>query len=454
MNRLHTIERRGNEYLKHHKISNLGQYLLDVVLFFLLIFNPPIFLGFSFTKFFTILCTLYILFNMKVVNRIFKLNINLRKYVVIQSVFIFYYICVMLINILSFNVNKTTSIQIFANNVVWLISMNIVSIGIMTYAAMKKFSVEDLLRRYIGAGVLQSVIAVICILSPSMKALFNTITARNSSSERITEIMKVTSLFRNYGFASTLFDIFGFAMCSIAACVLLREEKRSNNIINLGVFFFISFAAIINARTSIVLSAITVTLYLFKNIGKNRILYQSFKYKMLFLMALVIAGTFGVVVLLSGGTTSQWIVSGINEIGAFFKGEKTGYFYALSQFLFLPKNLLGTLFGFSLPPEEIIGINSDVGYIRNIWSFGLIGSIIIYGYYLAIFRDSYVIGLKRYKTLTIVLAIMYFVYLIKLNPIIYSMATVIIIPILQYNIHAQRVFKGKQVASKQREEAE
>lgn len=78
-----------------------------------------------------------------------------------------------------------------------------------------------------------------------------------------------------------------------------------------------------------------------------------------------------------------------------------------------------------------MGKNTDVGYVQNIWKFGIVGSIVIYYLNYKVFKLAY-----RYsnssleKIISIIMAIMFFIYLIKLNPLGYTQASVIMFPIL------------------------
>lgn len=399
----------------------------------MLIFNPPILPSFSFTTFFVVIMFIYILWNVKTLHHISRKCSYIFKYVFIQFIFIFYYLLIAVLSFTWADVDLSVSLRSFSNNVTTFLSSDVVIIGIILYCFKKSISLDQLIKKYISAGLLQSILVILCFVSPAIKNFFNSLTAANSRSERIAEVITVTSEFRNFGFASSLFDIFGYAMCCLAALVLFAGAKNYNKLAFIIFFFVISLSAIVNARTSIVLLAIMISVYFFYNKYEKTVSYQN-RGKLLFAFLLITAMIGSATYLSLNNDNAKWIASGIEEIKAFLMGKDIGYFVALKQFLFLPNDFWTILLGTSLPPEQVIMINSDVGYIRNIWSFGIMGSIFLYLYYVKIFYDSYKLGHKEYKSLTIALAIMFFVYLIKLNPIGYSMATVIIIPILQYNI--------------------
>lgn len=105
------------------------------------------------------------------------------------------------------------------------ISIIAVSLGTIIFSTKRSYTFDDILDVYVIAGTIQGCIAVLCLVSPSIKSYFNTLMMNNSGSEKIARTLLYTSEFRNFGFASTLYDIFGLAMSMLAILALYQAIK-------------------------------------------------------------------------------------------------------------------------------------------------------------------------------------------------------------------------------------
>src|SRR5699024_10427956 len=149
----------------------------------------------------------------------------------------------------------------------------------------------------------------------------------------------------------------------------------------------ISFAAIINARTSLIIFMIGILSFL---------LFQNKKYwtRILLFMTIsllvVLPVLNGPIVLNTSNQTFVWVINGFNEIVNFISGNSvdSGYFaYITERNVYeLPKGL-GLLFGTgnrTMGGANYLGVSSDVGYINDIWLGGILFSLIIYGLFVFI----------------------------------------------------------------------
>lgn len=146
-------------------------------------------------------------------------------------------------------------------------------------------------------------------------------------------------------------------------------------------------------------------------------------------------------ILMNGSLSSEWITSGINDTILFFSGQSSSGYYAtlVNNFFFFP-TLLKTIIGAGATPMVLIEKNTDVGYVLNIWSYGAIGSIIIYYMNYKIFKTAYKCSKNQMnKTIVFILAIMFFIFMVKLNSLGYGQASVITFPLLFKIIHDQNI---------------
>ena len=116
-------------------------------------------------------------------------------------------------------------------------------------------------------------------------------------------------------------------------------------------------------------------------------------------------------------TTSDWIISGAEEMVSLFtsspRNGKT--ISALMNDFILPNNLI---FGDGGDPNSFGYTGIDVGYVRLIWMFGIVGTILLFIGYVNMFIISYKNTIFDYgKAIIISICVLFFVYLFKLFPI-------------------------------------
>lgn len=397
-----------------------------VLFMFLLIFNPPIIRGISFTMIFVFILGIVSVRNINNTKKI-CCNEGIKKYLVGLGLFGIYTITTGIVFAI---INKETDKYIISafSTCFYLVCAIVVAVGITNICIEKKITVKKMSDIIVMVGTIQAIIAMICLLMPNIKEFLNEWTINNSSSGVVVRAFSMNQYRRCYGFASTLFDIFGCAMSIIAIIALEKGicEKKQYLIS----YMMITFTAIINARTSIILVVVGSLIVILAQI-KEKMGIKVFS-SILLLLILVIIGIISVLFFTTNtfSENSKWIGEGISEILLMLKGEKNGYFEILfNDFLFFP-DFFGCIFGTGLTPNEAIGVNSDVGYIQNIWQVGLIGSILLYSSYFGIFNHARKNTAKQYPGLFIALLVVVAIYMIKLNCLTYSMASTVFLPFI------------------------
>ena len=390
---------------------------------FLIIFNPPISKSISFTTMFVVISFFYCLLNINTCIYLFR-NSRIRKFVLgifsilIYSLFLFL-----------FNYSFGNKIELAITNLKELITNNIsllvLSIGITVFLLKNKASFKDFIDSTIIAGVLQSIIGLFCLASPSIKYALNTIMSANSRSSKIASSVRFTSGYRNFGFASSLYDIFGLTMSIIALVALIQAVNGKKKYYLYA--SLIAAAALLNARTSLIILAFgVVIIYFTSQNGSSKGIITKF---ISFLFLAVISFFLMTIFLRFETEYSSWFAGGFEEIKSLLiEHQYVGYFDALfNKFIFFPDSFIQLLFGTGLAPAQAIR-NSDVGYIQNIWQFGIIGSLIIYRVYFNLFSGKTIDN--NYSVIALALIVSIAVYLIKLNCLGYSMASVIFVPMV------------------------
>lgn len=305
------------------------------------------------------------------------------------------------------------------------------------------FTVEDFLKFVFYAGAIESTFSVGALVSPEIKNTLLTIMYINTGEEMYINPF-ITST-RMYGFANILIDLFGLGVSVIASVCFIYGVFRNKKYILLSIYIAISTA--LNARTGLVLYCVcvlvTIGYLVIKGNGKNILLG----------IIAIVVGISAFNYLLStdllDDTTKYWITSGIDSVFEIIENGETdtGSLSVLFQDSWweLPKGirlLIGT--GHSRYQAEGYD-HTDVGYVNEIWTFGLIGSAFLY---LMIIRLIYtsLSGYRNYMIsgIGIILCIEYFVFNIKAVSLGYNPGASVIFLIL----FVMRYFltqKGKQI---------
>lgn len=398
------------------------------VFLFLIIFNPPLFKNFSFSAFFIIISGIICLYNMRKITVANKISKTLLFLALLLFAY-YFFICV--INTLVYQNKASIIFTNYLNFIVYNISLIVVACSIIIVFRSQGLNFCELCQSYVNAGLMQALIGIISFLIPAVKIILNNLMIINTNSQKIANTVRFAT-YRNYGFASQLYDNFGFAMSILAILALwLFLNGRRWNIVP---FFLIGFSATLNARTSIILIPIGMIFLLVvdrKNISIFRLLKNITAISIIFMLLILILKN---AILSTDSLNAFWIIRGLNEISSFLiERDAQGYFYELIyQMIFFPADFSAILLGTGMLPSQAILKNSDVGYIQNIWQFGLFGSIIYYIIYIYIFYKMAQVSCIPLKNLAASIGVMLFLYLVKLNIIGYGQASIIFTPIIMF----------------------
>lgn len=414
------------------KYKSNGYWVFSIVLF-LIVFNPPFVKGLSFTMLLTALAAVYCIFNGEVVRAI------LRNRIVKKILSFFYAFAAYNLLFSMINYARLSNPEIGANIIeffVGYVSLFFISLALVTFVRKNNGDLPFFIKSYILAGLYQSVIAIACLLSPPLKSFFNTMVMQNGSSDKISRIMEYGSIWRNYGFAATLYDIFGMTMSVLTILAVVQAFKGKK------VYFIpaamMAVTAIINARSSFFLIGVGFFVILFSVHGK--ITAQWITRRVLFVIVAIMGLGAILTWILDNQTSEQleWLATAITETSSMRSGNATGYYDTLmNDFIFFPEDMLSVIFGTSMNPLQAIKWGTDVGYVQYIWYYGIVGSFIMYYFYYQMLHYSMKATIwpesKMYKAILFMIA----VYLVKLTCLGYSMTSVIFVPLCLYAISSR-----------------
>lgn len=313
----------------------------------------------------------------------------------------------------------------------------------------KKYDYVFLIECLINAGLIEGFCSILAFLSPAVKTIFIFFMKKFSESYLYSNTWYITV--RSYGFASTLVDVFGLGIGIIAGISFFYGLKYKKRYIIYSII--IAIATVLNSRTGLLIYGIAIIISLILivktgSIKKIIIMLASFSF-------LSLSGIELIQALESNEYTLKWLQSGMFSITDFFSKKSYNYGDDAMSLLFqskfwqlptFPRILIGT--GHSLYLAEGYR-HSDVGYINEIWLFGLIGCSVLYGKIILLCKklvfcpNGYIA-----KYAGIFLFISYFFFNIKgavlgYNPGAMTIFFIVFI-LIYYSKHSFKIQKGKQ----------
>ena len=398
--------------------------LFYAIALFLVVYNPPIYAGVSFSVL-AVIASFFVILTNK--NRAYDMlrTKGIKLCVRLFSIFFVYFLVVAFAN---FFLTAHEGIMLtISSHLVSYFSFFIVTFAIVVWMSKKHISFNQVCRLYILAGVLQTILVFVCLVSPGIKSFFNGLTAQNSNAEKIAIGLEFEAAYRNFGFASTLYDIFGFAMAILGVMAIVQALKGKKVYYVTALAFAI--AAGVNARSGFLIFIAGAVILMMSHKGRVKASWLIRRVIFFILLFAGLSALFAWIVSDSSSEQLLWLASAVMETQSFSSGQSEGYYDTLmNDFIFFPDGL-SLIFGTGMPPHLAINHNSDVGYIQNVWMYGIVGSVLVYAFYIKMFTmaipklswpDS-----PMMKTILIMIAI----YLVKLTCFGYSQASVIFGPL-------------------------
>lgn len=275
-----------------------------------------------------------------------------------------------------------------------------------------KLNVEDFFRYLFYAGAIESTFSIGALLFPKFKQLLLTIAYINTGDGMYRNSYLINT--RLYGLSITLLDLFGLGISVIASVCFVYGVFKDKRYVLLSLYIMIATA--INSRTGLVLYCVcvltTIVYLVFRGNGKE----------ILFGIVAIFIGinvfNFFMASDFIDEATKSWVTSGIDSVFEVLEdgGTDSGSLSVLLQDSWweLPEGirvLIGT--GHSRYLAEGYS-HTDVGYVNEIWTFGLIGAVFLY---LTVLRIIYM-STSHYKNhmataIGIILLVEYLVFNVK-----------------------------------------
>lgn len=307
---------------------------------------------------------------------------GIYNWVLAMGLFAMYTVCVPLpISMLCNDiVNTSHYISVINRYGVLIVAVSVCVTYLLCKTDRDGYGYEFLLESLINAGVIEGVCAALAFLFPGVKSIFIFFMKQFSASNLYSNTWYITV--RSYGFASTLVDVFGLGAALIAGICFFYGITRKK--IYMAESIVIAIATILNSRTGLLVYLISIMLSLLYVLQKGDI--RKIISTLIAIGLLIVAGSKILDIMSTNEYTAGWFQAGIKSIQNFMSGNRTSNTSgdAMSmlfqdnfwKFPTFPRIIFGT--GHSLYGAEGYA-HSDVGYVNEIWLFGILGCLLLYG---------------------------------------------------------------------------
>jgi hypothetical protein len=263
---------------------------------------------------------------------------------------------------------------IFYTPLFWLFDVIPFAFAMVIYFKKNDYSFIKLINLVIAAGFLQAATAIVAFAFRNIQSIF----VENMINHGYSDIIREISEYRIFGYSGSLTFATPILQSIIAIITLYMAIKYKLYYILISVPLI--FSAIINARTSIIILIIGILLLVFFSIihfnAKNFL-------KLILLLMLIAVLVAATIIILKKYSipTYTWFIHGINEFLTIFNNNETGYFsYLFNKDIYVFPHGISLFFGegITIISENIFNIQSDIGYINDIWVGGLLYSAMLY----------------------------------------------------------------------------
>lgn len=387
--------------------SEIFQNLLLIIFLFGGIFTPtvcPIP-----TRFFVIGLAIFIIF----VNTLSRKKIYISRNFIWTYIgfvpFLLYFMIVQINRVLTNPKYKEAYISTTKGTVLAFVYTIIIGTALIILIERYRVDRERIFRIFFYVGFIQLIFVLMSFFIAPFRDIIIDAIVKYSREENI-----VAAIYRHidkriYGFASNLFDEFGYSTSIlISISFLYGMEKKNKKIIVLSVLMLL--IPLLNTRTGLLLSIIGLSLILLCYFRVNRFLNYIITIGLIFVLGLICISYLP-------DALRDWLILGFDlTIDFITKGNKsTGTFYVLfNEDMIFPPDLL---FGAGAKTDYILR-SIDNGYMQALWRYGIIGMVLLFiGYIHMFLRCRSKSKDKMAKCLMIVILTILFIYFIKLFPV-------------------------------------
>lgn len=308
----------------------------------------------------------------------------------------------------------------------------------------KGYTFLFLLKVIIGAALVQSALACLAFISPSVKEIFLSFMIKMGGLSTENEGVIIA---RTFGFAGSMLDQFGYGTGLLAGIAFYLGISYKSRYILYSLLIIIASA--LNARSGLVIYAMAVFITIAFSIFINRNLKMIVKsLAFIIILPTVLVASLNIVAQYNE-TTALWLSKGFEsvvEFGTTGSSDMDNMRVITSERFWQMPDAAHILIGTGHSRYLAEGyLHTDCGIVNDIWFVGIIGLVMLYGIvvYLCykIFKDSHT---SLEKFLSVFLITSFFVFDIKAASIGYNMGGAVFFLILFATRFYQRISIDKE----------
>lgn len=305
-------------------------------------------------------------------------------------------------------------------------------------AEEKNWNIINFSEIFIIGGIYQFFLVLLAFIFPPVKNLFIKVMSENTGQAVYfnTTLQSQGSEVRYFGFASTLIDNFGYCiglLCALSMFIGFFYKKRF-----LGYVPLLLFTTLLNSRTGLLMFVVALLLFLVGALVDNNLEAFATIFFSLFVFVVLFLITFAIISV-SAPETLNWISSGfINLLNTVF--GKTSQNFDVGDVLFSKKFWTfpsGFAFFFGsgfdvVNAGKYLSMHSDVGYVNQIWTFGLVGTILLYIPFVSVMVKAFKNNPTLLRVLLVTFTILFFLIMIKFDVITYNPGSPVFLSIILF----------------------
>lgn len=382
------------------------------VFLFMFIFMPPIFPYINILYILDVFAVIAIVTKYKSEYLLICTNKTISWF---KNTFFIFSVVTIMHNILDWTIGEQLEVNEYIVNIYRIVGVEVLiiacSVYVVCYCLKNNLDFKQLCSCFMYAGLVQSIFAVIMVISPSAKTFFNNLFVMHTyGSIENSGIKSWIFNERLYGFANVLYDGFGYGTGIIAgiAIWLMLEEKKINIKYVLYVLVLI-IVPVLNSITGFFIALLAVILK-----GGQIIKNKGIKFNSLIYCVLLIASAAGGLLILNNRATAAINRLFSNIMAILGKNDQITSYSNLMRpsYWILPTGIIDKFIGtgHTIYTTTQFG-HSDVGYINMIWMVGIIGCIWLYSIFIIPIYTEYrksETDLKKSILLFLIIAFLFF----------------------------------------------
>ena len=392
-------------------IRLIKQYnILFVVGCFILLYNPPFF-PINGMHIVGAVSIIYLMINNGITLQILSIE-KCRNAYVFMLIWLMYLFFVVTLN--------STGYEVCSNPLYYIVDILPFATAIQIYNLKHNLSAKNAVYFMICAASIQALISIIAFFYEGVQLFF----IKKLLSYGYNDVVSVVSGWRAYGFAASL--TFGMPVIQsvLAVISLYCSSKSKCPFVYLIICVVLLFSAVINARTSFVVTIIGCFILL---VTSGLDVKKKISYAVVYITILI---AFQLLFLPWLETysfqTYRWLMEGLDDIDKFIHSDydNSAYFsYATSANKYeIPEGLFSVIFGtghYTMGMTSKYGYSSDVGYTNDLWLGGIVYVAFLYVYF---FKVMFFLKNNKESTMSFIGLFLLISYLfLNIKGIIFSM---------------------------------